>query len=123
MKITSTTIIFTFCSFAAIFFTFNNLKKDIIGIRSAVIWLLLWFGVGFFSLFPGLLSSAMHLAQMKNRMLFILVMAVFILFAILFNMSSKLDKMQRTSARLIQEIAILRYKMEDREQDSCNEKK
>ena len=114
MKITSTTLLFTLFSVAAITYTFNSLKKDTIGIRSALIWILLCTGIGFFSLCPSLLNSIMRLAQMENRMFFILTSAVFILFALLFNMGSKMEKMQRTSARLVQEIAILQHRLEDK---------
>ena len=88
------------------------------GIRSAIVWLLMWFGIGFFSLFPSLLNSIMRLAQMENRMFFILVLAVFLLFALVFNLSSRIDKMQTTLAKLIQEMAIMNYRM-----DGFNEKK
>ena len=113
MKITSITLLIAFFSLAAIVYTLNNIKKDIMGIRSAAIWLLLWAAIGFFSLNPSLLNSIMKLAQMEDRMFFILIAAVFILFALLFNLSSRIDKMQRTSARLIQEIAILRHQVEN----------
>lgn len=123
MKITSITLFFTLFSVVAIIFTFKSLKKDTIGIRSALIWFLLWTGIGFFSLFPFLLDSIMHLTQMKNRMFFILISAVFILFAILFNLSSKLDKMQRDSARLVQEIAILQNRIERKDETKNNKTK
>jgi len=112
MKITSITLLFTLFSVVAIIYTLISLKRDTIGIRSALIWLLLWTGIGFFSLFPSLIDTIMRLAQMEVRMFFILTMAVFILFALIFNMGSKMEKMQRTSARLIQEIAILKNKLE-----------
>ena len=111
MKISSMTLFFSLLSLLAIWYTLNSLKKESMGIRSAVAWLLLWFGIGFFSLFPSLLNSVMRLSQMENRMFFILVLAVFILFALVFNLSSRIDRMQTTLARLVQEMAIMNYKV------------
>ncbi len=120
MKITSITLIFTLLSVLAIFLTLKSLKKDLMGIRSALVWLFLWIGIGFFSLFPSLLNSMMYFAQMESRMFFILVIAVFILFALNFNLSSKMEKMERNIARLIQEMAIKNYETE--KESSSNKK-
>ncbi len=118
MKITSITLIFTLLSVLAIFYTLKSLKKDLMGIRSALVWLFLWIGIGFFSLFPSRLNSIMHFAQMEVRMFFILVVAVFILFALNFNLNSKMEKMQRTSSRLVQELAIIKAQIEKEKKDN-----
>lgn len=112
MKFTSITLIFTAISAIAIYVTYEGLKRETIGIRSGLVWFALWFGIGFFSLFPGLLNTLMHLAQMQNRMFFILLTAVFILFSLVFNMNYRMEKMQRTISRLAQELAITNYKLE-----------
>ncbi|MDY6954526.1 MAG: DUF2304 domain-containing protein [Thermodesulfobacteriota bacterium] len=110
MKISTFSILIASLSMVAIWIVLSRLKKDHVGIRSAAIWILLWFGIGFFCLFPGLLDAAMRFAQMQNRMFFILVSAVFVLFALVFNLASRMDRMQRDISRLIQEIALLNYK-------------
>lgn len=120
MKITPVTLLFVFSSIIALYYTVGRLKKDTIGIRSAVIWFLLWLFIGFFSLFPKLLNAAMRIAQMENRMFFILITAVFILFALAFNLSSRIDHLQRNISRLIQEISILNAKLEKKKQDKKN---
>lgn len=112
MKITTITIIITIIALLSIWRTAGNLKREMIGIRSAIIWIVLWFGIGFFALFPGLLDRAMRIAQMEVRMFFILVLAVFILFALVFNLSSQLDKMSWNLAKLTREISLLNYKIE-----------
>ena len=109
IKITSITILFAVVSTVSVWYTILRIRRDTIGIRSALIWILMWLGIGFFSMFPHLLNPLMRLTQMQNRMFFILIAAVFMLFALVFNLSSKLEKMQRTSSRLIQEMALLRY--------------
>ena len=109
IKITSITILFAAVSTISVWYTILRIRRDTIGIRSALIWISMWLGIGFFSMFPHLLNPLMRLTQMQNRMFFILIAAVFMLFALVFNLSSKLEKMQRTSSRLIQEMALLRY--------------
>ena len=89
------------------------MRREVTGLRSGLTWISLWIGIGFFSLFPGLLNSAMRLAQMENRMFFILLLAVFILFAIVFNLSSRLEKMQKNFAKIVRETSLINYKIEN----------
>jgi len=63
----------------------------------------------------------MRLAQMKSRMFFILVAAVFILFALVFNLTSKLDRMERNIAKIIQELAILDHRLGNTQKDEDGE--
>ena len=112
MKLTTTTIIFACISITAILYTVRMVKRERIGIRSGLLWFLLWLAIGFFSLFPEMLKYVMHLAQMENRMFFIPLMAAFILFILVFNISSRMDNMQRTISKLVQEIALLKYQIE-----------
>jgi hypothetical protein len=95
MKITTLTVLFLFLSCLAIWRIALNLKRESIGIRSALIWIALWLSIGVFAIFPNLLNTAMRLAQMESRIFFILVLAVFILFALVFNLVSRMDTMQR----------------------------
>lgn len=98
-----------------IIFILSKIKNETIGFRSALIWILLWLGIGFFSLFPGLLNWFTQLAQMEVRIFFILVIAVFILFALVFSLHTKIDRMQRNLEKLAQEIALINYKITKKE--------
>ena len=111
MKITFISILFSLVALVAIFQIFKKIKNENIGFRSGLIWLIIWITICFFSIFPDTLYIAMKLANMGNRVLFVLVLAVFILLAIVFNQSSKMDSMSRTLSKLAREIAILDYKV------------
>src|SRR6056297_1508117 len=113
MKLTPFGILFAVIATLAIIYVLQRLRRDAIGIRAAVTWLLLWLAIGFFSLFPTFLDTMMQLAQMENRVLFILLTAVLILFALVFNLSSRLDHQQRDIARLVQELSILNARLDD----------
>ena len=120
MKTSTYSIFFAVLSIIAIYLILTRLKKDNMGIRSALIWMILWFGIGFFSLFPELLNMAMRFAQMENRMFFILVSAVFILFALVFNLNTRMDRMQRNISQLVQELSILNYRLESTKKAKYN---
>lgn len=124
MKITSITILFFLFSVFEIIRTFMRIKRETLSIRSALVWLAMWGGIGFFSIFPGLLDSVMHLAQMKSRIFFIIIISLFIIFTLLFSFVHRLDKMERSIAKLVQENAMLGYKLkrisEKPEEEKCN---
>ena len=112
MKITTITILFALIAIIETWRTFYRLKKDLIGLRSALVWVLMWLAIFVFSLFPQLLDQLMRVAQMQNRMFFLLVIAVFILYALVFNLTSRLDNMRRDLSKAIQALSLLGYKKE-----------
>jgi len=112
MKVTLLSILFLLVSLFAIGLILYRIKFERIGIRSATIWVVLWAGIGFFSIYPDLLNTAVQLVQMKNRMLFLLTISVFVLFSFVFNLSSRLDKTQRDLSKIIQELSIINYQIE-----------
>jgi hypothetical protein len=123
MKITTLTVLFFIVSCLALWRTVVNLKREAIGIRSALIWICLWLNIGVFSIFPNLLNTVMRMAQMETRIIFILVVAVFILLALIFNLVSRMDTMQRNMSKLVQEIALIDSKIEETSKEDKEEKK
>lgn len=113
MKITTLTVLFLLLSCLAVWRIARNIKRESMGIRSALIWIVLWMSIGVFAVFPDLLNSAMRLAQMESRIFFILVLAVFILFALVFNLVSRMDTMQRNLSKVVQEIALINSEIEE----------
>ncbi len=112
MKITPITLLFAVFSLGMIYFIILRIKQEKTGIRSASIWLCLWFSIGFFSLFPELLNWAARFARMESRIIFVLLFAVFVLFAFMFSVTTRLDRMQRTIEKLVQEIALINFGIE-----------
>ncbi len=118
MKITIIGILFFLAACLAILRTVKKIQDENIGFRSGLIWILLWVGIGFFGMFPNILNAAMQFAQMGNRVLFVLVLAVLILLAIVFNQASNMENMNRNLKKLAREIAILNYKLEKKNKDT-----
>ncbi len=115
MKITPVTLFLVFFSVSMILLVLSRIKKDAIGLRSALVWILIMAGIGVFSLFPGLLDWAIRFSRMKERMIFVLLTAVFILLAFIFNLSTRHDRMQRDLSKIIQELALINYRLEKKE--------
>lgn len=120
MKITSITLFFAVFSLCMIVNIALRVKQERTGIRSALIWFFLWGFIGFFSLFPELLDWATKFAQMESRIIFVLLFAVFVLFAFMFSVTTRLDRMQRNIEKLTQEIALTNFR---RDMDNRKEKK
>ena len=123
MKITTLTILFFVVSCFAVWRILLNLKRESIGIRSALIWIIVWLSIGVFGIFPNLLNYAMRAAQMESRIFFILVIAVFILFALVFNLVSRIDTMQRNLSKLVQEISFINAKLDSHHGDNMEDEK
>lgn len=113
MKLTTVGIFFLIVACIFIWRILSGIKKDTVGIRSAITWIIIWFGIGFFSIFPEILELVMKIAQMKNRILFILLFGVFVLFAFIFHIDSRLDKIRQEIAKLTRASAILDFEVQE----------
>lgn len=115
MKLTSITLLFAVFSLGMMYLIALRVKQERTGIRSAVVWFSLWFSIGFFSLFPELLNWAARFAQMESRIIFVLLFAVFVLFAFMFSVTTRLDRQQRQIEKLVQEIALANFALEQQD--------
>jgi len=123
MKITVIGFLFAVVACIAIYRTIFNLKNEIIGYRSGMIWLGIWGGIAFFGIFPGTLNIVMELVRMNSRIFFVLILAVFILYALAFNQASHIDNLNRKLRKLTREIAILNYRLDNEHQGDSETKK
>ncbi|MGQ9655310.1 MAG: DUF2304 domain-containing protein [Thermodesulfobacteriota bacterium] len=113
MKITTASIVFSLVAFVQVLRIVYQVRQDRLGIRSGLIWVLMWGGGGIGSLFPSTMDVLMRFAMMENRMFFILIIAVFVLFALVFDLVSRIEKSERNIAKLVQEIALLRFRLDE----------
>ena len=81
--------------------------------RVFFIWLTIWIGIGFFSLFPSLLDTFMDLVSMKGRAIFLSVSAIVLICVILFYITADISRMESKISKLTREIAILNYKLDN----------
>lgn len=112
MKLTTMTVFIALFSLFEIVRMGKNLRDDRVGIKSALIWIGLWLMIMGGSLFPGVLDFFVELSQMGFRLYFVFIVSILALFALVFNMNTRLEKMQRDISRLVEENAIMRYRFE-----------
>lgn len=112
MKITLLTVLIALVSFLFMGRAIRSSLKNKMGIRTAFLWVFLWACIGFFALFPAALDGLTRAANMQLRIFFVLVIAVAALFALVFSLMSKIDKLTHDLARAQQEISLVGYRLE-----------
>ena len=112
MKITVfTVIICVFAGFSLVRLV-SRVAADRMALRSALVWMVTWTSLAVFSIFPDLLNELVATAGMENRLFFVLTVAVLALFALLFNLTSRIDRMHRDIGLAIRELAVATYRID-----------
>ncbi len=106
MKITIIRMLVFLASCLSIWFTLRKYKENALGLRSTVVWVVLFFAIAVSSIFPEVPDSVSPVVGMKNRMFFVLLIGILVLYALLFNVTSRLDKIERNMRRLVQDRAL-----------------
>jgi hypothetical protein len=112
MKITLVTLTIACISLLEVVRTLIKFKMDRIGIRAGILWVCLWLGILFFSLFPAKLDFVFNLSSMANRLYFLFLLAIYILFILVFELHSKVETLSHRVSKLNHELAIARYSTE-----------
>jgi hypothetical protein len=112
MKITTMTILLVLISVGGIWTIIHNLRHDRIGLRAAAIWIILWIGVGFFSIYPTAFYLLMSIAQMSDPLFFVSLCGILVLLALVFGLTTELEKTRKQLAHLIQELALYEFNKE-----------
>jgi hypothetical protein len=89
-----------------------RISQDRMGIRSGLVWAVAWLAVGSVAIFPDLLNWVLEISQMQNRLLFALVLAVLFLLALVFGLTSRLERAERAMWRAHQELAIANARLD-----------
>jgi len=109
-KIASYLILVVACG--AIYFTVRLFRRQRLTIGGLLVWTVLWGSMGLFAIYPAALDLIMQLVSMRERLVFLFVGAIVLLYAVSFYVSSRVSEADRKIARLSQEIAILKYRVE-----------
>lgn len=112
MNIRISGLVICFFALAAVIYTIKKFKQDRLSLPLMFFWSGAWFAIGFFALFPNLLDYLMRFVNMGNRMFFLNVTAILILFAIIFYLTTVISRMNRKLVNMVREIALLRFKLE-----------
>src|SRR6516162_7726567 len=104
MKITAFTVLICLFAVISLVSLLRRVRRDGLGFRSALIWAVLWLSIAVFSVFPDLLNELMEAAEMENRLFFLLVIAVLVLSALVFNLTSRVDRLSRDVGLTVREL-------------------
>ncbi len=80
-------------------------------IRATAFWALVWVSIGVFGLFPRAIDMVMHSTMMQNRMFFVSLVAILILYAAFFRQDTLSADTRRRVSRLAQEVSLLRLEL------------
>ncbi len=106
MRLTVIRLLVFLFSCLALWFTVRRYRENAVGFRSTAIWFVLLGAIALTSLFPDLLELLTPLTGMRNRMFFVLLVGILVLYALLFNITSRLERMERNLRRLTQQRAL-----------------
>lgn len=112
MKITPLTIIICMFAVFSLVRLLRRLARDGMALRSSLVWIITWLSLAVFSIFPDLLNEIVAAAGMENRLFFLLTIAVLVLAALLFNLTSRFDRMHRDIGLAIRELAIANFRID-----------
>ena len=112
MIVTPLTVIILLLSLFEIGRTFYRMIHERLGIRSGLIWVIAWAVVGVVSVYPDLLNGLLEVAQMENRLAFAILLAVLFLLALVFSLTSRLERAERAVLRAHQDLAIINVRLE-----------
>lgn len=105
-------IVLLLCGIIVVSRTWYLFKNERTTMKNAIFWTLLWIIIIIGIFVPKSLDFAMKILKMENRLFFISLMGLLVLLIIVFNLSTSQKKTERTVSKLIQEIAILDYKLD-----------
>jgi hypothetical protein len=113
MKITTfTVIICIFASFSLVRLL-RRVVRDGTALPSALVWIVTWTSLAVFSIFPDLLNGLVAAAGMENRVFFVLMLAVLVLSGLLFNLTSRVDRLHRDIGLTVRELAVANYRIDN----------
>ena len=93
-------------------------KKRKLSVKSFLLWVLVWASMFAFSVFPNLLFALMDFANMEIRVYFLFIVSTLFIFFYLFAQSVAERKNDRAIHILTQEIAMLKFQVENLEEHS-----
>ena len=111
MSIKLVSFALTIVSLLLVMLTIRQYQRHKLSTRIFLMWLGIWLGIGIFALFPSLLDQIVFFLNMTIRLNFFLILGIFALFMIVFYLSSNITSLSRRVSKLVQENAILEYKL------------
>ncbi|WP_123039452.1 DUF2304 domain-containing protein [Cohnella candidum] len=91
----------------------NSIRKNILELRHALLWILLGITLIVFVFFPGVWKFLAHFFGIIEPVNMLFLFAIFILFAIVYGLMMETSKLYKRNKMIAQELAKLKYAMEN----------
>jgi len=111
IKLTIASCLIAFASGGGIYYIFRLLKKDAVHLISGLFWICVFMAIAFFSIFPHFLDTLASIVMMKNRMFFLVMTAVLVLFGMQLARTIELSRLEKKINKAIQEHAALEFRL------------
>ena len=84
----------------------DRFKKQFITRREAVLWSLLWLGVGFLALFPDIIHPLAVALDVDTGTDLVFFVSILIIFWLMFRIFVRIEKIERGITKVVREIAL-----------------
>lgn len=100
--------------FIGIYMIFGTIKKKDLEVRYGMYWTIIFGFMLVLIIFPNIIEFIASLCGFKEAPNLLFLVAIFILFYIVFRIYITLSKLQEINRSLVQEISILKHDLKDK---------
>lgn len=105
-------IYFIVAALAAIIYIIYSIRKNKLSVAGSFIWILFCIALLFLSIFPYSIDKIAPYIGISYAPVLLLLIALLILFMLVFQQSKKIEELQRKVTDLAQELSIVKSKKE-----------
>lgn len=105
-------IYFIVAALAAIIYIIYSIRKNKLSVAGSFIWILFCIALLFLSIFPYSIDKIAPFIGISYAPVLLLLIALLILFMLVFQQSKKIEELQRKVTDLAQELSIVKSKKE-----------
>lgn len=105
-------IYFIVAALAAIIYIIYSIRKNKLSVAGSFIWILFCIALLFLSIFPYSIDKIAPYIGISYAPVLLLLIALLILFMLVFQQSKKIEELQRKVTDLAQELSIIKSKKE-----------
>ena len=108
-------IYFIVAALAAIIYIIYSIRKNKLSVANSLIWILYCIVLLFLSIFPYSIDKIVPYLGISYAPVFLLLVALLILFMMVFQQSKKIEELQKKVVDLSQELSIVKEKVNEKD--------
>jgi hypothetical protein len=97
------------------FILIGSIRRGVIETNYSILWILIFVGMGFLSLSPGLLERLSALLEVHYAPSLLFLAGILFIIILIFDLTRRVSKLNRQLVTLSQDYAILKSKLEQKE--------